>query len=74
MPVPVAVNVTELVPVALAPRARLPLAAVDCRVRAEVDETAPVVVILPLEDRVRAPFVAARPRGGEVASIAGYCS
>ena len=54
MPVPVAVRVTELLPVALAPRARLPLAAVDCRVRAEVDETTPVVVILALEDRVRA--------------------
>ena len=62
MPVPVAVNVTELVRVAfVAPRARLPLAAVDCRVRAEVDETIPVVVILSLEAKVRTPFVAARP-------------
>ena len=72
MPVPVAVNVTELPPIASVPRARLPLAAVDCSVKSEVNETAPVVVILPLADRVRVPAVAAR--GGEVAAIAGYCS
>ena len=58
---PVAVNVTELVPVALAPRARLPLAAVDCRVRAEVDETAPRCGDIAVRGQGQSTAVAARP-------------
>jgi hypothetical protein len=61
VPVPVAVRVTEVVPEALAPRAMLPLAAVDLSVKLVVDETTPVVATLPAEERVKAPAVAVKP-------------
>ena len=61
VPVPVAVRVTEVPPVALAPSAMLPLAAVDLRVKLVVEETTPVVARLPAVDSVSAPAVAVSP-------------
>ena len=58
---PVEVNVTDVVPVALAPSARLPLAAVDFNVRLVVEEITPDVVMLPAAERVSAPAVAVKP-------------
>lgn len=61
VPVPVEVNVTEVVPVTLAPSARLPFAAVDLIVRLLVDDTTPVVLRFPAADKVKAPAVAVKP-------------
>ena len=61
VPVPVEVSVTEAMPVALAPRATLPLTAVDLMVRFVVDETTPLVLKLPAAERVSAPAVAVSP-------------
>jgi hypothetical protein len=61
VPAPVAVNVTELVPEAFAPREMLPEAAVERKVRFVEAETRPVVLTLPLAARSSAPFVALIP-------------
>ena len=61
VPVPVAVRVIVLVAVAFAPRAMLPFAAVDCKVKLLVEETTPVVLRLPAADKVNAPPVAINP-------------
>ena len=61
VPVPVAVSVTEVLPVAFAPRDRLPLVAVDCRIKLVVEETMPEFETSALDDNVRAPAVAVSP-------------
>lgn len=62
VPVPFAVNVTELVPLTLAPSEMLPFVAeVDAIVRSVVEETTPVVVMLPFAFNVSAPLVAVNP-------------